>query len=101
MTAGGEGASGLNFSAHGAPANATDALRAALDAARSAGGGTVALAPGKYFVRGSLAVPANTRLVGEAGAERTSVYFFEDGLADAPRLPRAAVRDVRGRLRVG
>ena len=67
----------------GKPANATLALHRALAAARVAGGGTVKLPRGKWFVSGPLDVPGHTQLVGD-DTHLTSLYFYEDQLATAP-----------------
>ena len=82
------------------PANATQAVLSALEAARaysaaadgpsSSNGGTTAPAMqvvrfprGKWFINGPLDIPANTKVVG-ADTHLTSLYFYEDQLSTAP-----------------
>ena len=64
---------GLNM-ASGEPANATHAIRGALEAAQAAGGGTVKLPRGKWFIHGPINIPGHTQLVGEE-THLTSLYF--------------------------
>ena len=75
-------AGGLDMTS-GEPANATLAVLSALGAARAAGGGTVKLPRGKWFVDGPPDVPGHTQLVGDA-THLSSLYFYEDQLATAP-----------------
>lgn len=66
----------------GAPTS-DDALDAALSAAAAAGGGTVRLSRGYYYLSRPVRVPPRTRLVG-AGMGLTGLVFAEDTTATAP-----------------
>ena len=66
--------------------NSSFAVLAALRAARAAGGGTVLIPRGQWFLNhtaGALAVPPNTLLRGEA-ASLTAVFFPEQMMGEAP-----------------
>lgn len=69
------------------------ALARALDAARSAGGGTVLFPRGAYFLTQPIAVPPNTVLMGEGGAEAVAVWFAEWNVTSAPKAPLFALDD--------
>ena len=68
---------------NGSGATSDEDLGAALAAAGAAGGGTVALGPGTFFLAGPLVLPPWTRLVG-AGRGATALYFAEATPATAP-----------------
>jgi hypothetical protein len=66
------------------PAPTSDAaLATAISAAWAAGGGTIQLARGQYFLSQPVLLPPRTRLVG-AGTELTAIYFEEATPATAP-----------------
>jgi hypothetical protein len=66
------------------PTPTSDAdLQAALDAAAVAGGGTIQFGRGQFFLNGPIAVPPNTRIVGE-GMGLTGLYFSEASNTSAP-----------------
>lgn len=60
-----------------------DALQAAIAAASAAGGGTIQLSAGQFYLTRPIVLPPRTRLVG-AGMELTGIYFAEDTPASAP-----------------
>ncbi|WP_420110557.1 glycosyl hydrolase family 28-related protein [Pseudactinotalea sp.] len=67
---------------HGATGDGTTddraALQAAVDAAHTAGGGSVRLGAGTYVVSGGIEIPSGVTIVGE-GATATTVIYSGDG----------------------
>ncbi len=68
------------------------AFESALTMAAAAGGGTVRLPLGRFFLTAPLSFPPNTRLVG-AGTGSTAVWFSEWNKSTAPTIPLLSLND--------
>jgi hypothetical protein len=83
------------------PCPTSDAsLQRALAQAQAAGGGTVLLPRGSYFLTQPVALPPNTVIAG-AGAEEVSLWFAEWNTTSAPKAPLFSLNDTLARAAMG
>jgi hypothetical protein len=73
----------INTPTSGQGVNCTAALHAALSAAGTAGGGTVWVGPGRWYIDGPVLLPDGVLLKG-AGQDVTALYIAENNMSNAP-----------------